>query len=142
MRATVLAALAVTACAPTQEPAADTPSPAQPAVATLAETLAAPTATAVFTFDLATPIALTVAANSGRLPEVEEIRTILPRDGIRAVLRPQFLSMEDADRVYDHDEPVIGIEIDGVARAYSIPFLSEHEIVNDEIAGRKIAVTW
>ena len=50
--------------------------------------------------------------------------------------------MEDADRVYDHDEPVIGIEIDGVARAYSIPFLSEHEIVNDEIAGRKIAVTW
>ncbi len=58
------------------------------------------------------------------------------------MLRPQFLSMEDADRVYDHDEPVIGIEIDGVARAYSIPFLSEHEIVNDEIAGRKIAVTW
>ena len=142
MRATVLAALAVTACAPTLEPAADTPSPTQPAVATLAETHAAPTATAVFTFDLATPIALTVAANSGRLPEVEEIRTILPRDGIRAVLRPQFLSMEDADRVYDHDEPVIGIEIDGVARAYSIPYLSEHEIVNDEIAGRKIAVTW
>ena len=142
MRATVLAALAVTACAPTLEPAADTPNPTQPAVATLAETLAAPTATAVFTFELATPIALTVAANSGRLPEVEEIRTILPRDGIRAVLRPQFLSMEDADRVYDHDEPVIGIEIDGVARAYSIPFLSEHEIVNDEIAGRKIAVTW
>ena len=142
MRATVLAALAVTACAPTLEPAADTPSPTQPAVATLAETHAAPTATAVFTFEIATPIALTVAANSGRLPEVEEIRTILPRDGIRAVLRPQFLSMEDADRVYDHDEPVIGIEIDGVARAYSIPFLSEHEIVNDEIAGRKIAVTW
>ena len=101
-----------------------------------------PTATAAFTFDLSTPIALTVTANRGRLPEVGEIRTVLPRDTIRAVLKPRFLAVDDADSVYGQNEPVIGIEIDGFARAYSIPFLSEHEIVNDEIAGRKIAVTW
>ena len=40
------------------------------------------------------------------------------------------------------DELVIGVEIDGDARAYSIPYLSGHEIVNDTVAGRKIAVTW
>lgn len=140
--ATVLAAIVIAACAPTPEPVAHTPSPISPAVSTLAGAPADPTATWAFTSDLATPIALTVTANSGRLPEAGEIRTTLPRDAIQAVLRPRFLSVDEANAVYDHDEPVLGIEIDGVARAYSIPFLSEHEIVNDEIAGRKIAVTW
>jgi hypothetical protein len=50
--------------------------------------------------------------------------------------------LEEADEWYDDDELVIGVEIDGDARAYSIPYLSGHEIVNDTVAGRKIAVTW
>jgi len=71
-----------------------------------------------------------------------EIVTLLPRDAIPAIDDPQFLSSAEADDFYDPDELVIGVEFDGDARAYSIPFLSSHEIVNDTVSGVKIAVTW
>jgi hypothetical protein len=71
-----------------------------------------------------------------------EIVTLLPRDGIPAIDNPQFLSAEEADEEYAPDELVIGVNYDGDARAYSIPFLSSREIVNDTVGGRKIAVTW
>ena len=71
-----------------------------------------------------------------------EIVTLLPRDGIPAIDNPEFLSVEEADSEYAPDELVIGVNYDGDARAYSIPFLSGHEIVNDTVGGRKIAVTW
>jgi hypothetical protein len=71
-----------------------------------------------------------------------EIVTLLPRDAIPAIDNPEFLSVVEADDEYALDELVIGVEFDGDARAYSIPHLSRHEIVNDIVGGRKIAVTW
>jgi hypothetical protein len=71
-----------------------------------------------------------------------EIVTLLPRDGIPAIDNPEFLSAEQADEEYALGELVIGVNYDGDARAYSIPYLSNHEIVNDTVGGRKIAVTW
>ena len=68
--------------------------------------------------------------------------TLLPRDGIPAIDSPRFLTVEEANRTYNDDELVIGVEFDGDARAYSIPLLSNHEIVNDTVGGVKIAVTW
>jgi hypothetical protein len=70
------------------------------------------------------------------------IVTLLPRDAIPAIDNPRFLSAAEADEFYDPDELIIGVELDGDARAYSIPLLSSHEIVNDTVGGRKIAVTW
>jgi hypothetical protein len=81
-----------------------------------------------------------------RLPQSKyddlEIVTLLPRDAIPAIDAPQFLTIAEADRFYDPDELVIGVEFNSVARAYSVPFLSNHEIVNDNVGGVKIAVTW
>ena len=71
-----------------------------------------------------------------------EIVTLLPRDGIPAIDDPEFLSADEADEEYAPDELVIGVNYKGDARAYSIPYLSGHEIVNDMVGGRKIAVTW
>ena len=71
-----------------------------------------------------------------------EIITLLPKDGIPAIDNPVFVSAEEADLQYEPDELVIGVQFDGDARAYSIPMLSSHEIVNDTVGGRKIAVTW
>jgi len=71
-----------------------------------------------------------------------EIITLLPKDGIPAIDNPIFVSVEEADLKYEPDELVIGVNFDGDARAYSIPMLSSHEIVNDTVGGRKIAVTW
>ncbi len=70
------------------------------------------------------------------------IVTLLPRDAIPAIDNPKFLSAEEADQQYDPDERVLGVEIDGDARAYSVPHLSGHEIVNDTVGGVPIAVTW
>ena len=36
----------------------------------------------------------------------------------------------------------LGVEFNGDARAYSVPLLSSHEIVNDTVGGVKISVTW
>ena len=71
-----------------------------------------------------------------------QIITLLPRDAIPAIDDPQFLTAEEANGAYDDDELVLGVEFNGDARAYSIPLLSSHEIVNDMVGGVKIAVTW
>ena len=81
-------------------------------------------------------------AAGGTLGRDLKLVTLLPKDAIPAVFDPQFLTAEEADEWYDPDELVLGVEIDGEARAYSIPYLSGREIVNDEVGGRKIAVTW
>lgn len=71
-----------------------------------------------------------------------EMVTLLPRDAIPAIDNPQFLSAAEANDFYDPDELVIGVVFNEDARAYSVPFLSSHEIVNDTVGSVKIAVTW
>lgn len=71
-----------------------------------------------------------------------EIVTLLPRDAIPAVDNPKFYSVAEADAEYAPDELVLGLTIDGESRAYSTSYLDTHEIVNDTVGGRKIAVTW
>jgi len=77
-----------------------------------------------------------------RPTEEYQIITLLPRDAIPAIDDPVFLTAEEADAEYTPDELVLGVNIDGDARAYSTGLLSRHEIVNDTVGGRKIAVTW
>lgn len=81
-------------------------------------------------------------SQSSRNYDELEIVTLLPRDGIPAIDNPQFLSAEEADEEYAPEELVIGVNYEGDARAYSIPFLSSREIVNDTVGGKKVAVTW
>ena len=83
------------------------------------------------------------AGNTDSGAEVElNIVTLLGFDGIPSIENPQFVESEAADETYDPDELVLGVEINGDARAYSVPLLSRHEIVNDVVGGKPIAVTW
>lgn len=61
-------------------------------------------------------------------------------DGIPAVDVPQFESISDT--ALSAEEPVFGVVRNGEAKAYSQRVLVWHEIVNDEIAGDPIAVTY
>lgn len=71
-----------------------------------------------------------------------EIITLLPKDAIPAIFDPEFVSANQADAfLSDHDD-VIGVVIDGDARAYGTAFLSSREVVNDTVGGRAITVTW
>lgn len=71
-----------------------------------------------------------------------EIVTLLPRDAIPAIFNPRFYSAAEADAEYEPTERVLGVSINGESRAYSTSYLDRHEIVNDTVGGRKIAVTW
>ncbi len=53
-----------------------------------------------------------------------------------------FVNSTDGDAEWLDEELVIGIEVNGDARAYPIRLLSLHEIVNDTIGGQPVAVTW
>lgn len=68
--------------------------------------------------------------------------TLLPKDGIPAILEPTFLSAAEAWDQYLPDELVLGVSINGEHKAYSVPYLSNREIVNDELGGVAIAATW
>lgn len=68
--------------------------------------------------------------------------TLLQYDAIRSIEDPIHVQRTRADELYKADELVLGIEIDGDARAYSVPLLSRHEIVNDVVGGQPVAITW
>ncbi|MCF6321900.1 MAG: DUF3179 domain-containing protein [Rhizobiaceae bacterium] len=64
-----------------------------------------------------------------------------PKDGIAAINNPKFVSIEEAGALSDRD-PVIGVEINGDARAYPLSVLMRHEIANDVIGGQAVTVTF
>ncbi len=86
--------------------------------------------------------ALAVDISSANPEAAAEIRTVLPFDAIPSIDNPIFVSAEKAKKFMAPDEMVIGLDINGDRRAYSVPLLSSHEIVNDVVGGKKIAVTW
>jgi Protein of unknown function (DUF3179) len=65
-----------------------------------------------------------------------------PKDGIPAIDRPRFVAALAARAWLRPAEPVIALRVEGEARAYPLQILMFHEIVNDTIAGRPVAVTF
>ena len=68
--------------------------------------------------------------------------TLLGFDAIPAILDPEFVTAAEAEDWMLPDEQVLGLSINGEHRAYSVPLLSRHEIVNDVVGGVPVAVTW
>jgi hypothetical protein len=65
-----------------------------------------------------------------------------PRDAIPPLDDPAFESVADASQWLEGREPVAYLELAGEARAYPLRILTWHEIVNDEVAGTPVAVTY
>ncbi len=68
------------------------------------------------------------------------VTMLLTRGDIPAVFEPTFVAASEAE--ITDDAWILGIVIDGEARAYSLNLLNKHEIVNDRLAGRPIAAVW
>ena len=68
------------------------------------------------------------------------IRFLIPFDGIAPVYNPIFVSAADAPLI--DDELIIGVAWGGEAKAYPISVLRFREMVNDELAGIPMLVTW
>ena len=65
-----------------------------------------------------------------------------PKDGIPSIDEPTYVSIEQADEWIENAEPVITLNINGEARAYPIQVLMWHEIVNDSLGGKPVAITF
>ncbi len=65
-----------------------------------------------------------------------------PPDGIPAIDRPVFVAPGAADTWLKLSEPVLALQVKGDARAYPLQVLIWHEIVNDTVGGRPVAVTY
>jgi hypothetical protein len=78
----------------------------------------------------------------------------LPKDGLPALTEPEVFTPAQLDefahelrrshqgRFLVDSDRVIGVVIDGQARAYPLLILNWHEVVNDTLGGRPIAITY
>lgn len=70
-------------------------------------------------------------------------KTVIP-NAFDAIVKPKAVSCEEAAQTLQPEELVLGIEVNGEARAYPINMLTgpQREIINDELGGESIAATW
>ena len=120
---------------PSHIPEPDTGSEAEPLVVPDPDYEAALDRARFFTFDWDTDFSL-------HSVPYDEIRGGPPRDGIPPIDDPKFVTAQEADDWLGDQEPVMALEIDGDVRAYPLQILTWHEIVNDEVGGVPVSVTF
>jgi len=82
------------------------------------------------------------SAIEGPLVDPEEIVSGgVPSDGIPPIDDPRFLEPARV-RFLAPQEPVVSVEVNGIAKAYPVRILMWHEIVNDDFEGVPVVVTY
>ena len=64
------------------------------------------------------------------------------RDGVPPIDNPKYIDVATPPDYMTDADPVISLEINGDARAYPLAILISHEIVNDEVGGVPVSVTY
>ena len=92
------------------------------------------------TLSLAAIIAVvsSACAKNSELPS--EFRQLLARGRIAAITDPHFVTADKA--TLRGDTWVLGVVMNGEAKAYSLNLLNSHEIVNDTFGDRPVAAVW
>ncbi|KAB1196175.1 MULTISPECIES: DUF3179 domain-containing protein [Haloferax] len=79
------------------------------------------------------------------IPE-DELRRGAPKDAIPAITAPVYSDdwsgFDEVNVELQDSFEVVGVELDGIARAYPLAILNWHEIVNDTFDGRPVVVTY
>ncbi|MBI1823757.1 MAG: DUF3179 domain-containing protein [Nitrospirae bacterium] len=79
--------------------------------------------------------------NRHSIPVKEIVSGGPPKDGIPALLKPQFLDASQALFLSDTDR-LLELVQRGEAKAYPLKILNWHEIVNDQFGGRPVLITY
>lgn len=79
--------------------------------------------------------------NKSAIPVDEIISGGPPKDGIPALKNPKYIAGEINTQLRKDDQ-MIGVFVNGEARAYPLRIMSWHELVNDNIGGLPILVSW
>lgn len=67
------------------------------------------------------------------------------KDRIDSIDRPEFVAADDPllpSRGITAETPVLGVFLNGIARAYPVKLMDAHEVVNDDFGGEAYAVLW
>lgn len=81
------------------------------------------------------------ALGDARVPADEIVEGGPPRDGIKSVDAPSFVSHEESETV-EGRTPVHGLVVGDAARVYPEHVMEYHQIVNDAAGGRPIVATY
>jgi hypothetical protein len=65
-----------------------------------------------------------------------------PRDLIPAIFDPVHIAADEVQDQVGKFSPVIGVSVGEESVAYSVAYLSSHEVVNHTVGGIPIAFTW
>ena len=77
----------------------------------------------------------------GQSPEfARQFQQILPRGAISAIVAPHYVPAQKA--LIGKNTWVLGITVNGQARAYSLNLLNFHEVVNDQNDSVAFAAVW
>lgn len=88
------------------------------------------------------PPSSTTPARQGKIDVNQILSGGPPKDGIPSIDNPKFWSAGEANKSLKDDDVVLGLEFEGEARAYPLRIMNWHEIVNDEVKGKPILVTY
>ena len=79
--------------------------------------------------------------SAASIPTKEIRRGGPPKDGIPAILKPIYLGAAEVDYLAP-DDRVLGIEIEGVVKAFPVKILNWHEVVNDWTQKKRFVMTY
>jgi hypothetical protein len=82
-----------------------------------------------------------IAADQASIPLREIHSGGPPKDGIPAIDHPRFLQAGEAHDL-GPEERVLGLNLNGIAKAYPIAIMNWHEIVNDRFADEPVVITY
>jgi len=66
----------------------------------------------------------------------------VPRDAFPVLLNPAMGTVADGDKLFQANEWIIGVAINGEAKAYPVTVMGIHELINDTVGGQPITVCW
>ena len=98
------------------------------------------------------PPSTSISRSTTALSAQEEVKSIVPLDqivsggpppdGIPSIDNPKFTSIKEADEILEDSELIVGLNVNGDIRAYPLQILVWHEIVNDNVGGVPVAITY
>lgn len=78
--------------------------------------------------------------SQAKIPVAEILDGGPPKDGIPSIDKPQFRKASESSLPVD--ARILGVWVNGIAKAYPISIMNYHELVNDSFGGQAVVVTY
>ncbi len=79
--------------------------------------------------------------NESIVPQSEILSGGPPRDAIPALTDPEFIPVDEDEWIKDESR-ILGVYVNGVAKAYPLEIMNWHEVVNDTFGDKHVLITY